>query len=158
MARSVQDLIREALDAAIQQNRIDDSQRGSVIQFMGLSGGTNERGFQRYYLNGQLNEYVDIAPHDVVAEVDLAGDASPFVLVLTKGDAQIQHHVDVSETLQAGFLTGDIASRNLSHARLMAPYIDPTLVETWTLSGPWTCMPAVPTLLLRRYWGERSGQ
>ncbi|HET7038228.1 MAG TPA: hypothetical protein VFI42_21325 [Thermomicrobiaceae bacterium] len=139
MAPSIQDLIGAKLDAAVQQNKLDERDRSSVSQFLGLSGGVNERGARRYYLNGQLSEYVDIAPGDVVDEIELAGDSSPLVIVLARGDAKIQHHVDISETTQASFLAGDIATQNLSQARVAWPdlFSLPFSLGSWA----WGCMP-----------------
>ena len=127
MARSIKLAVDEALDAAVQQRRITADERPSVKQFVAFKGGAAEDDPQRYYLTAQLSEYLDVGRQDVVGEIDLAGRTSPLVLVLVRADAQIRHHVELagadrqvqySETVRAGFLTGDIASGYLSAARM----------------------------------------
>lgn len=131
MTQSVHDLIDAALNAAVAAGRLDAGERGSLKQFAAYKGAGDEADPQRYYLDAQLNEYVEIALGNIIAEIALAGDASPLVLVIVRANAAVEYHLDLShanrriqlsEVTEASFLTGEIASRHLSRSRLLAPY------------------------------------
>ncbi|HLI50988.1 MAG TPA: hypothetical protein VKU87_04280 [Thermomicrobiaceae bacterium] len=127
MARSIHDLVNAALDAAVAAGKLTADERGSLKQFAAYKGTADEADPRRYYLNAQLSEYVEVALGNVIAEVALAGDESPLVLVVMRPDAAVERHLDVSrgnrrvqltESTEASFLTGEIASRHLSRSRL----------------------------------------
>lgn len=129
MARSIHAAIDEGFAAAVKQGRIADSDRNTVKQFAGFKGEDDGTDPQRYYLNDQLSEYVEIAQSAVVAEISLAGDSSPLVLVLTKPDAELQHHLQIdggqdqlhlTQSTQSEFLAGHITQRHLSTMRSAA--------------------------------------
>lgn len=131
MARSIRSLIEDALDAAVAQGKLAIDERSSLSQFAGYKGEEDGVEPQRYYLNAQLTEYIEIALSDVITEVNLSGESSPLVLVITKSDAQMTHHLDVngrhqhthfSGSLQADFLSGDIATRHLGRSRIAGNY------------------------------------
>lgn len=124
--RSIHAAIDEGVAAAVKQGRITDGDRSSVKQFAGFKGEDDGTDPQRYYLNDQLSEYVEIAQSEVIAEIGLAGDDSPLVLVLTKADAALQHHLHINggpeqlhltQSTQSEFLTGNISQRHLSSIR-----------------------------------------
>jgi hypothetical protein len=120
VASSINDVIKEAF-ADARAAGLPERELMSLRYFTALKGDTDVRGAFRYYLNDHLNEYVDIAREDVIAEKDLAGAASPFVLVLVRCDARIEHHLEVSGWTSAGFLSGDIAARHLMQSRMGDP-------------------------------------
>lgn len=92
MARSVHVAVKEAVDAAVSAGHITQAERGTLKQFSVIKGDVDADGFQRYYLNAQFNEFFEIPAGSVVAEVDLAGNDSPLVLVLIRGNTDIKHH------------------------------------------------------------------
>lgn len=91
--------------------------QGLEKRFTGLKGTPVYPARKRLYLNEQLDEYIEVANDDVIDEVELAGHASPLVLLLVKPDAQVQHVVLLSHQIEASFLAGAITQRYLSGNR-----------------------------------------
>lgn len=143
MARSVHVAVKEAVDAAVSAGHITQAERGTLKQFSVIKGDVDADGFQRYYLNAQFNEFFEIPAGSVVAEVDLAGNDSPLVLVLIRGNTDIKHHrilrksdreVKLSDTRAASFLAGDIAARHLDRSRIAA-YLKAQLQDVESLTS-----------------------
>lgn len=111
MAISIEDAIRAAgvgpIDAATAQ------------RFAGYLGNSSLESMTRLYLSEQLNEYIEVANNAIVAMIDLGGENSPLVLMLVRPKEKIKHSAIVSEHIEADFLAGDIAERNLQDDRFL---------------------------------------
>ncbi|HEX7104068.1 MAG TPA: hypothetical protein VF201_15595 [Nitrolancea sp.] len=111
MARTIEDAIRAA--------GVSDDDAASAKRFAGYLGNSNLASRTRLYLNEQLNEYIEVATDVIVKMIDLGGENSPLVLILVPPEAFVQHTAIVSEQIEADFLAGDIAQRNLQANRVL---------------------------------------
>jgi hypothetical protein len=111
MARSIEDTIRA--------EGVSDNDAAGLKRVAGYLGNSNLGSRKRLYLSEQLNEYIEVETDDVVKTIDLSDSDSPLVLFLIKEEANIHHYALVSEQIEARFLAGDIAQRNLQNNRML---------------------------------------
>jgi hypothetical protein len=110
VAKSIEDTIRDA--------GVNDDDAANAKRLSGYLGNSGVATRTRLYLNTQLNEFIELATDDIIKIIDLGGKNSPHVLLLVPSGTLVHHTTLQSEQIQADFLAGVIAQRNLQADRV----------------------------------------
>ena len=138
--------------------RDPSSPRAKLVS--GYLGKSARRNYWRIYLTLDFSEYVEVAAKDILHTESLGTPNASGSWVWIKGDAKLEHVKPDSESTEAQFLKGSIASRYIANSLFgnfgrtglasgfgLAKTFSVTECATCpTDDGAHTCVPAVCTL------------
>ena len=108
---TIEELIRDSMKKKEIEQALDDFMQGRS-ECQGLRGKCDSQSWERIYLNGRLDEYIEVESDCIVAEVSLGTGNSPLVLLVIDSEATIKHVVTMSESVQGDFWRSDHAEQS----------------------------------------------